>query len=214
MLSFLGPKKEAMTINQIADEMNLHPNSVREIIDALVEHGVVAKRRAQISGRGRPAWLYEVVVPESYATFHNNISDLMIATAKTLIKESHDPAQRARSLGKTWAHEILQRVDTDELDFTDTSPKAIAYATNRIRLFLSSQGFNAYHGDDDTNIQLRACPFLTSDSRTQALICSMHGAMLAELIRVLSHGNLRTNLSPFYCGDCCLVSVLGPAQSD
>lgn len=210
MLTFLGPKKESMTINQIAKEMNLHPNSVREIIDALVDHGIVSKRRAKVSGRGRPAWLYEVVVPGSYATFHNHISDLMIATAKTMISENKNPTEKAVALGKTWAHQIVQRLEFDlgNPPFSETTTEAIYRYISRIRLFLSSQGFHAYRGAADNEIQLKACPFLTDDPHTQGIICTMHGAMLAEIVTLLSGNNLTTQLHPFHCDDCCLVAVL------
>src|SRR5699024_2547056 len=45
-------------ISTLSDAMALHPNTLREHLDALVSGGFAERHRAAPQGRGRPAWIY------------------------------------------------------------------------------------------------------------------------------------------------------------
>ena len=95
------------TIAALATELGLHPNTVREHLDALADRGLAVRGRAQAHGRGRPAWTYTAaagnVEPDQRV---RDYAGLATALAAHIARTSDDPADEALAAGRVWGHEL------------------------------------------------------------------------------------------------------------
>jgi predicted ArsR family transcriptional regulator len=66
LLAVLHGAARPMGIRELADAVDLHPNTAREHLDLLVEAGLVRRETAAAAGRGRPGLRY-VAEPQERA---------------------------------------------------------------------------------------------------------------------------------------------------
>lgn len=208
MLETLTIIGQSATISEIAKQAGLHNNSARETLDALVETGLVSKSVDAPKGRGRPAWRYEITAPDIVNGFERQISDLLVAAARTIMVASNDPDKHASEMGRQWGQQFLESGGFNSLPETPMrelerlDPELYA---SHVRVFLSTQGFQASPGEDASKIELRSCPFLVEDQSLQKLICTIHASMFAHVVGTLSNGSVRTELYPFVKDGACQV---------
>ena len=92
-----------VSVAAIADELGLHPNSVRDHLDHLLDSGHLRRVRAEVQGRGRPAWLYELAA----AAQPGGSSAVVAALAAHLQATFPDPARQGRAAGECAAPRVL-----------------------------------------------------------------------------------------------------------
>lgn len=92
-----------VTARALAQEHGLHPNTVREHLDVLVERGLASRTRLPSQGRGRPSYGYSATTAlselQAHAALVDALSDHLAATAE-------DPAATAEELGRRYAEQI------------------------------------------------------------------------------------------------------------
>ncbi|MDO5721773.1 MAG: hypothetical protein Q4P06_04430 [Actinomycetaceae bacterium] len=162
-LDALSKAIKPLTVAEIAEKQQLHHNSVRETIDALMEFGLVQRTRRAPNGRGRPSWTYEAVVPASMDTVSNQLKYLSWAVAKQFEFFGEDAQEQARALGAEWAKQVLQGARIPDHSHHDHVAEAhrLHVHTHKVRIFLSSLGYAAVPDDEDEcAFQLLNCPLL------------------------------------------------------
>lgn len=107
-LTALSDAVEPLTVARIAKIQGVHPNSVRDTLNALVENGLVVRSRQNPTGRGRPSWVYEAVALASLDGFAMQFATMCAAVADYLQDTSTDPYAAARSVGHRWAHRVAK----------------------------------------------------------------------------------------------------------
>lgn len=208
MLETLTTIGQAATISEIAKQAGLHNNSARETLDALVELGLVSKSVEAPKGRGRPAWRYEITAPDIVNGFQRQISDVLVAAARTILVASKEPETHAEVMGRQWGQQFLESggfnalPDAPMRELRRLDPELYA---SHVRVFLSTQGFQASPGPEPSKIELRSCPFLVDDPEVQHLICAIHAAMFSHVVTTLSDGSVKTELHPFTKNGACQV---------
>lgn len=206
------------TVGEIAAHVGQHANSVRETLDALVEAGLVNCTRSAPRGRGRPALFYEAAGPDSIDTITSELTALNMAVIQHLVEISPDPAASARRIGELAAELMLPRIheqaaadaaatDAEAARNEGAEDEAREIHASRIRVLLSSLGFGASTGDEPQHIELRSCPFLVDDARTQHMICQIHGRMAARIMEEISDGEVTAQVYPFNAPGKCLVRL-------
>jgi predicted ArsR family transcriptional regulator len=100
VLAALEGEPEPVTMTALADTTGLHPNTLREHLEALVSSGRVRRHRAAPSGPGRPRTLYETV-PADVAG-RSEYAGLAGALAATIHRPSEDPQRHATEAGVLW----------------------------------------------------------------------------------------------------------------
>ena len=61
LLRLLEAQRAPASLAALVLATGLHENTVRGHLEALFRDGFVTRRRAEASGRGRPAWLWQAV---------------------------------------------------------------------------------------------------------------------------------------------------------
>ena len=89
-----------MRLSELVGATGLHRNTVREHLDALLDDGLVERRRAPADGRGRPAWLYRAT--DGSGTAGHEYAGLATALASLVARTSSSPAEDAAIAGAEW----------------------------------------------------------------------------------------------------------------
>ncbi|MDO5747252.1 MAG: hypothetical protein Q4P66_06310 [Actinomycetaceae bacterium] len=198
MLQTVSRLDSEVTVNEVAHTLGIHPNSARETLDALVGLKLLIRRQKPRAGRGRPAWVYEAVVPESVTQFHEHVADLMVATAQTLLNTHDDYVDIANVLGKQWALQYMKRAHIpDHSHFPQLNAESdISLYVSKIRLFLTAQGFHAKPCEDPTQFTLHTLPYTSHEEGVHEIICTMHAAMINQIVSRLSANQLQADIVP------------------
>ena len=98
LLNTLRDQPEPLRLAALVAASSLHENTVREHLDGLRRAGLVRRRRAQPTGRGRPAWLYEATDTDpDVAEYAGLAAALAASIARTSPNPGRTPRPRARS---------------------------------------------------------------------------------------------------------------------
>ena len=194
-----------VTVADLAAAMGLHQNSVRDSLTVLVDAGLVARTRQATAGRGRPSWAYESVAPTQAAALSREFADVCDAVAEHLASTDPDPDAAAHDIGVRWGHRMMDLLAAGP-DVAPGDDLVDAHA-GRIRLLMSSLGYQARADAAPARITLHQCPLRTEGAVPAPLVCQMHRGMLDEMLRALSGGAVVGTLTPLTGPDYCMIEV-------
>ncbi|MDO5049097.1 MAG: MarR family transcriptional regulator [Actinomycetaceae bacterium] len=221
-LTALSKSVTPMTVAELASELGLHHNSVRETLDALVKRGLVARNRKAPEGRGRPSWVYEAIAPASLESFARQLTSMISALTDYLRENTDDPVKEAVKLGRMWGEEVMLNTgvpDHANIDHAEEA-KRLDVHTSKVRLFLSSMGYGAAQTSDPHAFELRHCPLLGAIERGQKagdkypLACAMHRGLLEGVLQTTAHGHVGVELKAQVLPGVCSVRLTATEPSD
>ncbi len=162
-----------MTAADVASALDLHHNTVREHLDALLDAGFVEVSTKPTGRRGRPALRYSSTAPDPTEVLDSYLT-LLDAISETL-GTGPQARELALAIGRRWAR-MTPPLQPDEASDETTSPaqRAASLLPN-----LSIMGFAPEaHGE---TIILKACPLMTRARAPHPLVCIMHEGYLNEV---------------------------------
>ncbi|OBH43424.1 helix-turn-helix transcriptional regulator [Mycobacterium mantenii] len=187
-----------------ATALELHPNTVREHLDAVVGLGLAERSTATAFGRGRPAALYRVSAADP-AVAVRDYAGLATALAGHLARNSVHPERDARAAGIEWGRELI-----DEGNEGGSDPRqSVLEALTRL-------GFAPDDGEGTLGVRrgiaLRRCPLLDAASRYPTVVCQVHLGIVAGMLERLGAPNERgLDLIPFAEPGACRLFLPDPA---
>jgi len=161
VLEVIESAHDAVRVEDVAEAVGLHANTVRGHLDALLASGRISRVPDQRSTRGRPHWLYSAAASAT-------VRDLARALDAEL--DRAQASDVARVAAATWAEagpEVLPAATVDA---------AVDSATRALTDF----GFDAVRNPVGDEITLRACPYAQLVSE-HPVICDIHAALLGEV---------------------------------
>ncbi len=188
-----------------ATALDLHPNTVREHLDAVVGLGLVERSTAAAVGRGRPATVYRVSAADP-AVAVRDYAGLATVLAGHLARTSAHPQRDARAAGVDWGHEIIEE------------PGQSVDPRQSVLDALARLGF-APDGQADTTgahggiggIALRRCPLLDAARRYPTVVCQVHlGIVEGMLERLGAPSRSGLDLIPFAEPGACRLFLPDP----
>ena len=172
VLEVVEASNDAMTAVQVASALNLHHNTVREHLDALVDAGFVTVSTKPTGKRGRPALRYASTAPDPQQMVDAYLL-LLDAIADTL-GEGEDAHATALEIGRRWA---------ELTPCTVAEPTVDGEQVDRVTAlipYLAVMGF-APEVSGDT-VVLRSCPLITRNHQPRDLVCTMHEGFLRAVV--------------------------------
>lgn len=161
-------------VTDAAAALDLHANTVREHLDAVVELGLVERSTARTPGRGRPATLYRASAADP-AVATRDYAGLATALAGQLARTSAHPERDARAAGVEWGRELI-----DECGRTgDDARQSVLEALARLG-FAPDDEPDARRG-----IALRRCPLLSAARRYPTIVCQVHLGIVEGMLERL-----------------------------
>lgn len=163
-------------ITDAAAGLDLHPNTVREHLDAVVGLGLIERSTATALGRGRPATVYRASAADPVVSARD-YAGLASALAGHLARTSTHPERDARAAGIEWGRELV-----DERSQPGGDPRQYVLE------MLARLGF-APDDDGDTaggrGIALRRCPLLDAARRYPNVVCRVHLGIVEGMLEAL-----------------------------
>jgi predicted ArsR family transcriptional regulator len=200
ILAVLRHTDGAVGVREVARVVGLHPNSVRDQLDLLVDAGLVTRSTARPAGRGRPSYRY-TAVPEPGDPDANAYRELARVLADELAQQP-EPVPGAIRAGERWGRQLAADVPHTPDD---------ADAAGRLIRLLDEAGFAPERAADTADaIHLRRCPFASVATLRPDVVCSVHLGLMRGALRVLGSPLDAVALEPFVAPDLC-IARLGPS---
>lgn len=198
MLETLGDQGEPTSLAALVLASGLHENTVRGHLEGLEEDGLVTRRRAEPDGRGRPAWLYSVTVPEPASEY----AGLASALAGTLARTSADPVSDALEAGAEWGGRIAAS-RPDPSDARGSAP----VRRREVVAMMSDLGFGPETGRRAETVRLTRCPLLDVAKEHTEIVCNVHLGLVRGALAARDDEDTEVDLAPFAEPGACLLHL-------
>ena len=186
-----------MGVRELAEAVGLHPNTVRQHLDQLVEAGLAVRNATPPIGRGRPPLRYAAEPgsdeqdPAAYRVLAG-----VLAEQLALLPNS---VGVARTAGERWGRALAHET-------TDTAPAI--NAIGRLVELLDAAGFAPEAPVADGGpIRLRHCPFGTLAREHGEVVCGVHLGLMRGVLRELDAPFDALRLEPFVRPSLCLAHL-------
>lgn len=199
VLTALRHANEPLSITVIADELGVHPNTVRFHLDALTRTSQVELVETEHAKPGRPAAMFRAAPgmnpagPRDYRMLAGILADAFARRPA--------PVRRAVAAGRTWAEHAAEPV---------TTPRRIQ-ALDRLTELLDEFGFTPEKQSGTTAIDeigLRSCPFLELAQIHPDVVCSVHLGLMQGALAVWDAPVTVDTLTPFAQPDRCVAHLV------
>lgn len=200
LLRLLEAQRGPTSLAALVRVTGLHENTVRGHLEALHRDGFVTRRRAEASGRGRPAWLWQAERRDASSPY----APLAGVLAATLLRTSADPVDDAHEAGRLWGRELVAA--RTEVADANAAPD-VAAARGAVVDLMREQGFTPEPLDDHETVLLRRCPLIEAASRHPEVVCAVHLGMVDGALQSLGVRDAVTTLDPFTGPSECTLRV-------
>jgi predicted ArsR family transcriptional regulator len=200
VLEALQGYTEPTTLTHLAQATGLHPNTLREHLEALVRRGLARRVRATPQGRGRPAWLYEATDPE-ISEADSEYAGLAATLAAHLHRTSDHPREDAVAAGETWGQDLARKAGRPD------GPSGAA-ARRKVVSILDEVGFRPEADERATTVRLTRCPLLETAKAYPDVVCGVHLGIVRGALDEYGTDSARTALEPFSEPGACRLHLL------
>lgn len=192
-----------MSINQIAQRLAVHPNTVRFHLDALLGSGQVERVAVPPRTAGRPPLFFRAarrMAPDGPRQYR-----LLAAILVRELERQPDPRRRAIEAGRSWAHQVAAtegRTDPSAATPTDDPVDGLVG-------LLDELGFAPQRTEarDGSRIELRHCPFLELVEDSSEIICAVHLGLMQGSLQASEAPVGVDRLDPFVQPDRCVAHL-------
>jgi predicted ArsR family transcriptional regulator len=189
-----------LAVQDLAQRMGLHHNTVRKHLDLLVEHGFVARLREDRARRGRPRFVYAAAPsepPAAEAQLRNY--RLLASVFAEYLSGSTDPHGEAEEAGRRLgARTMGQGHDADE---------ATPTAQQRVVRMLDEIGFDPEVSADGQAILLHRCPFHELAQDRPDIVCAIHLGLIRGALQELGLPQEAVRLVPSVTPRLCVLEL-------
>lgn len=205
VLAALRASQAPMTIEQLSEELVVHPNTVRFHTATLEHDGLIVAGKQPTGGKGRPRTVYSTTPAGARAGSRNFelVSTVLLAQ---LGATAEDPMAAARAAGRAWGAARASRAG------------GLRSSTRVLLDVLDDIGFEPrpVPSRRPTEIRLYNCPFRELVDDHQELVCSLHAGLVDGLASEHPDAS-RVELIPTPAESSCVVRLLngdgGPQSS-
>ncbi|MGX9787521.1 helix-turn-helix transcriptional regulator [Mycobacterium sp. MMS18-G62] len=200
VLAVLRGAASAMSIVAVAKQLDVHPNTVRFHLDALVADGRVERVEPDHRRPGRPALLFRAVPkmdpggPRRYRLLAEILTHSMAS--------DREASANALKAGRAWGRQM-----------TLPTRKALGSRQSIDRLIglLAELGFAPQRrgADGEVQIGLRHCPFLELAEDRSSVVCPIHLGLMQGALESWGAPLTVDRLEAFVEPDLCLAHLTG-----
>jgi predicted ArsR family transcriptional regulator len=186
-----------MSIVAIADELGVHPNTVRFHLDSLVAAGQVEQVEHGRKGPGRPPLMFQAVrqMDRGGTRHYRMLAEILTEALAT----DRNPRAKAMAAGRAWGR---------NLD-ASARPTSAQDAVDQLVGVLDDLGFapERRNADGEQAIGLRHCPFLELAETRGAVVCPIHLGLMQGALESWAAPVSVDRLDAFVEPDLCLAHI-------
>jgi predicted ArsR family transcriptional regulator len=178
--------RDGLDTNQLAEHLDLHPNTIRWHLGRLTDAGLVQAAPERRRGRGRPSIAYRLT---GDGVGRGRDEYRLLATMLTEVVSIDDAGEtRAYEAGVRWGRH-LQQAEPDA---------GLAH-------LLDQEGFAAeQHGD---RVEMRRCPFYALAENSPQVICTLHHGIIDGVLDAAGSGQMVERLDAFVEPGLCIARL-------
>lgn len=205
VLRVLRAANAPMSIVAIAEELAVHPNTVRFHLDNLFRDGRVERVEPDRGSPGRPPLMFRAVRqmdrggPRRYR--------LLAEILATAFAADSDPSTKALAAGRAWGR---------RLDFRSATSGAAGAeeSIDHLEVLLDELGFAPERRETDgqRQIGLRHCPFLEVAEARTSVVCPVHLGLMQGALENWGAPVAVDRLDAFAEPDLCLAHLVEGAS--
>ncbi|HEY9305215.1 MAG TPA: helix-turn-helix domain-containing protein [Mycobacterium sp.] len=198
VLRVLRGAEAAMSIAAIAEELNVHPNTVRFHLDTLLSTGRVEQVESERKGPGRPALMFRATrrMDPGGPRHYQLLAEILAAG----LGGDQDAAARALSAGREAGLQL------EPLPRTTAGAPGADESIEHLVGLLDELGFDPERRGDD-ELGLRNCPFLELAESHKDVICPVHLGLMQGALETWAAPVTADRLDAFVEPDLCLVHL-------
>lgn len=195
VLATLRAAPGPLTIARIADELDVHPNTVRFHLERLVDENVVEQAEVPPAGPGRPPQMFRLRAgmnptgPRHYRL----LAELLVSS----LAQTPDAAVRAIDAGRVWG----RRLRPEPADSADVVRDLVS-ALDELDFAPAADSSTA-----PTRIDLHHCPFLEIAEADSSIVCATHLGLMRGILEAHSASITVDRLVPFAEPDTCVAHL-------
>lgn len=190
-----------MSIVAIADELEVHPNTVRFHLDTLIGDGRVEQVAPDRKGPGRPPQMFQATRQMDRGGLrHYRLLAEILATSFT---SEQDPRAKALAAGRAWG----RRLDPPTGLAGQADTPGTAEAVESLLELLEELGFDPERRGE-SQVGLRHCPFLELAETRTAVVCPVHLGVMQGALETWKSPLRVDRLEAFAEPDLCLVHLV------
>lgn len=199
ILQVLRASPQPRAIAGIADELGVHPNTVRFHLEALARAGRVEQVVGEAFGRGRPPVLYRASrrMDPSGPTNYRLLASILTG----YVARHPDAAAVAADLGRSTSPGLVTTAPH--------GPSTRTQAVTELVDLLAELGFEPEPADGRRarEIRLRHCPFQNLAEEHSEVTCALHLGLMQGALRDLQAPVTVDRLEPFVEPDLCVAHL-------
>ena len=203
VLRILNEASGPLSINDILECLDVHPNTVRFHLQALVESAQVERVEADRHGPGRPPLLFRPVrrMDPAGPRQYRLLAELLVAELAT------DPERTVRAVeaGRAWG----RRQGSPPVGGDSAEASGPQGSVTRLMGLLDDVGFAPVPRQDGErmHIGLRHCPFLELAETRSEIVCLVHLGLMQGAMEAWWSPLTVDRLEPFVEPDLCLAHL-------
>ncbi|GAA1398684.1 helix-turn-helix transcriptional regulator [Luteococcus peritonei] len=178
------------SVREVADQLDLHPNTVREHLDALLEQRLVERESSSPAGRGRPALMYRATTA---ITDVARDYELLAEVLAEQLAQLPDAAGASRAAGRSWG---------SRLGHGDGEPV-------ELQAWMAQLGFQPHQLSQATWL-LRSCPILSAARQNPDVVCSVHLGLAQAIVERQGQDGSQMAIEPMGHPQGCLLHLRAP----
>jgi len=204
VLQALRRAGHALGVQEVAELVGLHENSVRFHLDRLVDEGAATRDAEPRTGRGRPRHAYTVTAEPGAHGDHRDYR-LLSAILAGAMASGPDPTSTAIDAGQRWGRYLAPQ----PRPFGQTDQPA---ALTEVARIMSDIGFapevdEPAAGVSDRELTSHHCPFLEVAGEHPEIVCSVHLGLIQGALEGLRAPVAATELAPWVTASTCVATI-------
>jgi predicted ArsR family transcriptional regulator len=206
VLEILRAADSPVGVQEVAEQMGLHPNTARFHLDALTDAGLAVRARLPRAAPGRPSMAYRAAHggPAGQRRYRL-LAEMLTSLISGVIP---GPGEAAVQAGLEWGRYLTEQPAPYQ------RPDA-ARSIERLSAALAELGFDPEVVSEGGNHQIRLhqCPFREVAEAHQNVVCSLHLGLMQGVLAQMRAELTADRLRPFAEPGLCITDLsTGPDQ--
>lgn len=202
ILQLLRESPDGFGVQELAEQVELHANTVGFHLDRLVAEGLVLRHVQGRTEPGRPRLAFTAAARPDAQRDHRSYRLLAEILASFVTGAVPDAAAAATEAGRTWGHYLTER----PAPYRRTGEEEAVTGLLRI---LAEVGFAPELSQDDSHgkVLLRHCPFLEVAEAHREVVCSVHLGLMQGALAEMNAPITADRLQPFVEPSLCVAHL-------
>lgn len=197
VLEHLEAAPSGLTVEDVAEQLDLHPNTARKHLEGLVGRGLVESETVPSPGRGRPARLYRATARPEPDTRVREYAALAAVLAGHIARTSRDPHADALAAGESWGRALAAGAERG----------SAAHARRTVVDLLDGLRFDPDANAGATTVRLRRCPLLDTAKAHPDVVCPVHLGLVRGVLDETGGDVDSAELEPFAEPGACVLRL-------